>query len=119
MSPDGKVRVVVRSRRVPARLVELRETAYSQWGIPIGTRTDRRVVYDYVLDEDHQRTIEEARKFARSLCLDLEIVDSGRLGFFGRLLLSLGRRGAGNPTVVVSPALKTMAPDASTVLTRR
>jgi hypothetical protein len=115
----GKVRVVVRSRRVPSRVFKFYETMYSPWGIRTGTKTNRRILYDYVLDEDHQKTIEEAHKLACSLGLPLEIVDSGRQGFFGRLLSSLGRGGVGNPTVVVSPPTKTMPPDSSPVLTRR
>jgi len=119
MSPDGKVTVVVRSRRIPAGVVEVNRKMYSQWGIPMGTITNRLVLYDYVLDEDHQRTIEEASKLARSLCLDLEVVDFGKQGFFGRLLSSIGRRGAGNPTIVVSPATTAMTSDSSPVLSQR
>jgi len=109
MSPDGKVRVVVRSRKVPADVVEFRQTMYSPSGIPMGTRTSRQVLYKYVLDDDHQRTIEEASRLARSLCLDLEVVDSAKQGFFGRLLLSLGGGGTNAPTVVVSPSSTAMA----------
>jgi len=119
MSQDGKVRVVVRSRRVPARLFELSQTMYSPSGIPMGTRMNRRVVYDYVLDEDHQRTIAEARKLARSLCLDLEVVDSGKQGLFRRLLSSFGRRGVNAPSVVVSPPSTSMTSDSPPVLSQR
>jgi hypothetical protein len=118
MSSDGKVRVLVRSRKVPSGLVQLRQTTYSLHGIP-ATRTDQRVLYDYVLDEDHQRAIEEARKLAGSLCLDLEVIDSGKQGFFGRILSSLGRRGSGNPTIEVAPTAMTMTSDTSSVLPRR
>ena len=99
MSSDGKVRVVVKSRRVPSGMVQLRQTTYLFSGIPMTTRTDHRVLYDYILDENHQRAVEGARKLADSLSLGLEVVDSGRQGFFGRLLSSLGRGGAGNPTI--------------------
>ncbi len=116
MSPDGKIKVVVRSRRVPTRIIDLGETLYTPSGIPMGTRVRHSLLYDYVLDRDHQRTIEEARKLANSLCLDLEVVDSARLGFFGRLLSSFSLRGAGNLTVVASPP--TAAADSSPVLTR-
>ena len=118
MSSDGKVRVLVKSRKVPAGMVQLQQTTYMLSGIPT-TRTDRRVLYDYVLDDDHQKAIEEARKLARALSLDLEIVDSARRGFFGRLLGSLGRGGAGNPTIEVSPTAVTMPLDPTSVLPRR
>jgi hypothetical protein len=104
MSPDGKVRVVVRSRKVPADVVEFRQTMYSPSGIPMGTKTNRQVLYKYVLDDEYQRTIEEATRLARSLCLDLEVVDSAKQGLLGRLFSSLGGRGASAPAVVVSPS---------------
>ena len=101
MSPDGKVRVVVRSKRVPSGTVTLSETMFTLSGVPMGTRTNQLVLYDYVLDEDHQRTIREAQELARRLCLELEVIDSAKQGLFSRLLSSLGRRGSANPTVEV------------------
>jgi hypothetical protein len=103
MSSEGKVRVVVRSRKVPTGFVELHEALYTPSGVRVGRMTTRRLLFDYVLDEDHQRTIQEAHKLARRLCLDLEVVDSSRIGFFGRLVLSLGRRGSASPSIEVSP----------------
>ncbi|HUI22814.1 MAG TPA: hypothetical protein VLY82_00295 [Nitrososphaerales archaeon] len=119
MSSEGKVRVLVKSRRVPTAVVRLQQTTYLLSGIPMATRTDHKVLYDYVLDEDHRKAIEEARKLAGSLSLDLEVVDSGKQGFFARLMSSLGRGGAGNPTIEVSPSAMTMTPDSSSVLPRR
>jgi hypothetical protein len=115
MSAGGRVRVVVRSRRVPAGTVQVQQKMYSPYGISV-TTTSRQVLYDYVLDEDHQRAIEEARRLAGNLCLDLEVVDSGRQGFLGRLASSLGRRATGNPTVVVSPTISTVTPEPSPAL---
>ena len=119
MSSDGRVRVVVRSRRVPVDVVEFHQSLYSPSGIPMGIRTHRQVLYAYVLGEDHQRTIEEAAKLARSLCLGLEVIDSGKNGFFRRLLLSLGRSGANTPSIVVSPPPTSMTSDSSRVLGER
>jgi len=119
MSSDGKVRVVVRSRKVPDSVVVFNQTMYSPSGIPMGTRMNRQVLYRYVLDEDHERTIEEASKLARRLCLDLEVIDSGKQGLVGRLMSSLGRRSASNPTVVVSPPAAAIASDSSPVMTQR
>lgn len=109
MSSDGKVRVHVKSRRVPAGVVQLRQTTYTFSGIPMATEMNHKVLYDYVLDKDHQRAIEEASKLAGSLCLDLEVIDSGKQGFFSRLLSSFGRGGAGNPTIEVSPPSMALA----------
>ena len=119
MSSEGKVRVVVRSRKVPEGVVVFNQTLYSPSGIPMGTRVTRNVMYRYVLDEDHQRTIEEASKLASRLCLDLEVVDSGKQGLLARLLSSLGRRGGSNTTVVVSPPSAAVTPDSSPVMTQR
>jgi hypothetical protein len=119
LSSDGKVRVVVKSRKVPSDVVEFHQTMYSPSGIPMGTRRNRQVLYRYVLDEEHQRTIEEASELARRLCLDLEVVDSGKQGLLGRLLSSLGRRGASNPTVVISPPVAAMNSDSSPALPPR
>jgi len=119
MSSDGKVRVVVRSRKVPADVVEFYQKMYSPSGFPMGTRRSRQVLYRYVLDEDYQRTIEEASELARRLCLDLEVVDSGRQGFLGRLLSSFGRGGASNTTVLVSPPLAAVNSDSSPAMPPR
>ena len=118
MSSDGKVRVVVRSRKVPDSVVAFNQTLYSPSGIPMGTRTNRQVLYRYVLDEDHQRTIEEAGKLARRLGLELEIVDSGKQGLVRRLVSSLGQKVASNSIVVVSPTVPSMTSD-SLVMNRR
>jgi len=118
MSSEGKVKVVVRSRKVPDGVFELSQKMYSPSGIPMGTSTKRQVLYRYVLDEDHQRTIAEATKLARRLCLDLEIVDSGKQGLLGRLLSSLGRRGTSDPTVFVSPSTDEMTSGSSPVMTQ-
>ena len=118
MSSGGRVRVLVRSRRVPAGVVRLNQTTYSLTGIPIATRTDHKVLYDYVLDEDHQRAIDEAKKLARSLCLGLEVIDSGKQGFFTRLFSSLGQGGTRNPTVELSPPAMPLASGSSSVLPR-
>ena len=108
MSPDGKVKVVVRSRKVPTAVVHLHRQVYSPSGIHLGETTDSKVLYDYVLDEGHRRTITEADKLARSLRLDLVVIDSAKQGFFSRTLSSLGRRGTANPTIeVVSPSSAT------------
>ena len=118
MSSDGKVRVVVRSRKVPADVVEFHQAIFSPSGIQMGIRTNRQVLYTYVLDEDHRRTIEEASNLARSLCLDLEVIDSGKQGFFGRLLSSLGRSGANTVSIVVPPPSTSMTSEPSRVLSQ-
>ena len=116
MSQEGKVRVLVRSRKVPVRTIDLNQTIYTPSGMPMGTTMSRALLYDYVLDEDHLRTIQEARKLASNLCLDLEVIDSARQGIFGRLMASLTGRGTGNPAIEVSPRSSTASSEGSPIL---
>lgn len=112
MSPDGKVKVIVRSRRVPSRTVDLSQKMYTPAGTPMGTKTSRLVVYDYVLDEEHRRAIEEGRRLSSNLGLDLEVIDTSRRGGFGRALSSLRFWGIQGPRLLVtlSRAEPSMAP---------
>ena len=104
MKPDGKVKVMVKSRRVPAEVVTVSRPVYSASGLPLGTQTERLIRYDYVLDGDHQVAIHDAQRISDALGLDLEIVDASRQGFLGRLLSALGPGRGGRPTIVVSPS---------------
>ncbi len=115
MSPDGKVRVVVKSRRVPSRTFDFSEPVYSPIGMRMGTKSNRLVVYDYVLDEEHRRAIEEGHKLACDLGLDLEVVDRTRSGLFRRVLSSFGRGRSGEPSIEVRPPLGAQ-PEAPRVL---
>jgi len=115
MSSDGKIRVVVRSRKVPSRTVEISEPVYSTSGIPMWTRRNRLIVYDYVLDEEHNKAIQEGRRLACSLGLDLEVVDATRRGILGRVRSSLGRGHGRRPTLEITPSSKGRQGMSSTV----
>jgi len=106
MKSDGKIRVIVRSRKVPSRTFDFSEPIYSPFGIPMGTRSNRLVVYDYVLDEEHRRAVEEGRRLACNLGLELEVIDRSKSGLFGRMFSSLGSRSARKLIMVVTPALE-------------
>lgn len=103
MSPEGKVQVVVKSRRIPLRTVEVSEPIFSPSGVFMGTRSNRVILYGSVLDEGHRRAIEEGQRLSCDLGLELEVVDASKKGLFGRVRSSLGLGGAGGPTLVVSP----------------
>jgi hypothetical protein len=103
MSPEGKVKVVVRSRRVPIRTADFSQPMFSPSGVFMGTRNNRLVVYGTSLDPDQKRAIQEGRGLSCRLDLDLEVVDRGKSGIFGRIL-SLGRPAPTRPTIVVSPS---------------
>jgi hypothetical protein len=106
MSRGGRVRIVVRSRKVPARTVDVIEPIYSTSGIPMGTRRNRLVVYDFVLDEEHNRAIQAGQKLACNLGLELEIIDAGKRSILGRVLSLLGRGRGGGPTLEITPSPK-------------
>ena len=103
MKPEGKVQVVVRSRRVPVGVVCRAEPVYSTSGVLLGSRPSSLVLFGTTLDEEYRRAIDEGQKLSRNLGLDLEIVDSAKNGFLGRILSSLGLSGPGRPIVVVAP----------------
>jgi len=103
MSSDGKVKVIVRSRRVPARTVDICQRVYAPSGIPMGTETSRLIVYDYILDEEHRRAVEEGKRLSSSMGLDLEVVDASRRGVFGRAFSSFLSRSRG-PQLLVTLA---------------
>lgn len=111
---DGRVKVVVRSKKVPMRVIELANRPVMRVGAvaaPAGVPTHpgphgkRAVVFEYVLDDGHKRAIEEGRRLARTLGLELEVVDSAKKGPFGKAISLLGSR-SGGPSIVVSPSSK-------------
>ena len=104
MRPGGTVRVAVSPRRFPVGTTVVEAPVFTASGHLVGHRTDRIVLYDSRLDEEHQRALEEAQRISRMLCLDLEVVPSTRWGLFGRILASLGLGGLGRPTIMVSPS---------------
>lgn len=103
MSKEGKIRVFVRSCKVPARTIEVSDPVYGPWGVRIGTKRSRMFLYEYVLNEEHKRAIEEGHRVSCNLGLDLEVVDVTKRGLLGRLLSLLGRNGSREPVLLVSP----------------
>jgi len=106
MIKDGKIRVIVRSRRVPSGTLDLTEPVYSTSGMLMGTRRNRLVTYDDVLDDAHKKAIEEGRRLSCDLGLDLEVVDAARRGILGRVRSSLGRGHGRGPTLEITPSSK-------------
>jgi hypothetical protein len=111
LSGSGKVKVVVRSRRVPVRTVEFAThpiLPVGTYSTPIGNmsnsglRRERIVVYESVLDEDQRRAVDEGQRLACNLGLEMEVIDESKLGIFRRMWTSLGRNGSWKPEVVVS-----------------
>ena len=115
MKSEGKVRVIVRSKKVPARIVDVSTPAFTPSGVYLGAQKDRHVVYDTVLDDEHRRAIEEGRRLSFNLGLELEVVDAAK-GVMGRVLSALGRGTPHGPVVVVSSPSSGYKPEASSEL---
>jgi len=103
MSPQGKVKVVVRTRKIPVGTVDISTPTFSASGVFIGMMTKRAVLYDSSLDLEHQRAIDEGRKLSASLGLPLEVVDTSKGSLFSRALASLGGNGSRRPGIMVAP----------------
>jgi len=100
----GKIRVTVRSRKVPSRTVDFTEPVYSTSGVLMGTRSNRLIIYDDVLDEAQRKAIEEGRKLSCTLGLDLEVIDRSNASLFSRVLSRLSRDGSTHISVDVTPS---------------
>lgn len=102
---SGKVRVIVKSQKVPSGTFELATPEFAPSGILLGMRKRNIVLYDFVLDDEQRKALEEGYKLSRTLGLNLEVVDRTRSGVRGRVLSSLGRLGPSGPTLVIAPAV--------------
>ena len=96
--------MVVRSRRVPTRLVEVRSPRFSHPGGWMSTPSVRAVEYESKLDEENLKAIEDARRIADQMGLRLEILDESRSGLITRALAALRRGFAPSPKLVITPA---------------
>lgn len=101
MSVGGRVRIVVKSRRVPSRVIEVNTAHYLLFGNHF-LESKRVVLYEWVLDDEYLKMIDEGRRLACALGLGVEIVDCSKLSLFRRMLLYLGDHGFGSVKMVVS-----------------
>jgi hypothetical protein len=103
VSPNGgPIRVVVRSRRVPVALTEFGLPSYAtHYGLAYSVKK-RSIAYEYVLDEEETRIVEEVRQAAERSGLAVEVVDLGRAGPLSRLFRRLLERLAGGPKLLLS-----------------
>jgi hypothetical protein len=113
MSDAGKVKVVVRSRKVPLRTVEFATHPIfpvGTYSTPVsspwnsGLRRERVVVYESVLDDEQRRAIDEGQRLARNLGLELEVVDESKFGLLKRVRSSLGGISPRSFGVTISPS---------------
>ncbi len=118
MSGEGKVRVVIRSRRVPIGIVNRTVPIFTPTGVLVGSTPSQTLLYDTSVDEENQRTISEAQKLARRLGLGLEVFDQARAGLVTRLLLRLGRNDAASAGVTVLAQPSPVTPSSSPTFSR-
>jgi len=97
LSSSGKLRVVVRSRKVPLRTVTLGPRFITHLA-PIRGYATQAVVFGSILDESDVRAVEEARRVSCRLGLELEVVDRSKLGALGKLLFAFG----GAPSISIT-----------------
>lgn len=103
MSQEGKVSVIVKSRRVPVRTVTLWRPIYSTSGLLVGSQVQRRVVYGSAFDESHAQAIKEGKKLSCNLDLGFEVVDRSKLGPLRRLALRFLGSPEVKPSVILAP----------------
>jgi len=103
MSSEGKVQVIVRSKKVPAYMVAYDVPIYGPTPFGVQSFKQRRyeTIYESVLDVEDSAAIQEARKLSSSLGLKLEVMDKSKGSLFARLFSAL-RRADARPKVTVS-----------------
>ncbi len=102
MSPrGGQIRVVVRSRRIPVALTEFELPSYTTlYGFAHQARR-KTIAYEYVLEEEEKRILEEVRDVAQRSGVGLEVIDLGRAGVLSRIFRRLFRWSTVRPTPVL------------------
>ncbi len=109
---NGKLRLVLRSRKVVSRIAEFEMASSASTSLMafngqlFGSRK-RVALYDYVFDEEQTRALREARELAVRSGLVLEVTDLTRLGILRRMLrLGLSRASRDDLTrYLASPSL--------------
>ena len=102
MSTDGKVSVLVKSRRVPVRTLSLQRPIYLPSGLMVGSQLQRVVVYGTALDPSQAQAIKEGKRLSCSLDLDFEVIDSSKASPFRRLFMRLSGAGP-QPSLILVP----------------
>ncbi len=105
----GKIRVVLKSRRVLVGSTTVRNTLYSQNGFPYGVEARRIELYGRIFDEPHLKAMEEGRRLARDLGVELEVVDRSELNPIKRILSSFIHDDAPHLSILLAQAARPSA----------
>lgn len=118
MTGEGKIQVVVKSRKVPTGIVVRNEPIFTTSGVLLGHQPRRMILYETTLDDSQKRTVEGAQRLAASLGLELEVVDESVLGFLGRVLSKFNRGGYRYSSAGVHPSRDMVSLDAPPAISR-
>jgi hypothetical protein len=92
---NGKLQIVVRSKKVLARVERFEVPLMTEDGRIRFINKGELKVYDYVFDEAQERALRETRELADRSGLALEVTDLTRQSLLQRVLRSALRRGDG------------------------
>lgn len=101
---EGKIQVVVRSRVVPSTTVLVTKPQITPAGVWFGKDVTRKLVFQPTLDDEHQRVVDEGRRLAKEMDLELEIIDEAKANPLRRVFRFLGRGPSSPPKLVITPA---------------
>ena len=101
MSSTGKVRVVVRSRKVPVGMTTFERPIFTSHGI-FGKELRQAIVYKSIFDPRDEQALQDGRKLSSDYGLELEVVDLGKSSPIKRIALSL-LRNSSPITIVQAP----------------
>jgi hypothetical protein len=90
---NGKLQIVVRSRKVLVRIEKFDVPVMTQDGRVRFFNKGTLKVYDYVFDDAQSRALRETRELASRSGLTLEVTDLTRQGLLTRMLRSALRKG--------------------------
>lgn len=106
MTNGDKVRIAVRSHRVPVGVIEFQKPIEVQSGFSYSS-TERRVVYESIFDDSQLQAIEEARRLSRDLGLQLEIVDMASTNPLRSMISRITSLGRSTPSLVLTKSWPT------------
>ena len=104
----NEIRVVVESKKVPSRIVQVKYSSHAgSLGLLPVSVTRSVIIYDYELDEEQSKVLDEARKLSDSSGACLKIVDLARVSGIRRVVRRIIGGGSQVPLVtIVGPVME-------------
>jgi len=112
MTAGDRVKIVVRSRKVPARVIEFQRPILLSSGLAVQS-TERRLVYESILDDSQREALEEARRLSRDLGLELEVVDTAKANSIWRTLSRFFSPRRSAPSLILTKSWPSHSSDVS------